>query len=107
MWSNGRVCPRCKETDTYESTHKTLPYRCRPCKRFFGVRNGTLMENSRLPYLTWVYAVYLELTSLKRISSMKLYRDIGVSQPTAWYMLQRICVAFGTERPHPLLDRSK
>ena len=65
------------------------------------------MENSRLPYLTWVYAIYLELTSLKGISGMKLYRDIGVSQPTARYMLQRIRVAFGTERPHPLLDRSK
>ena len=24
------------------------------------------------------------------VSSMKLYRDIGVSQPTAWFMLQRI-----------------
>ncbi|MXW46852.1 MAG: IS1595 family transposase [Gammaproteobacteria bacterium] len=101
MWPNGRVCPRCKGTDTHEATHKTLPYRCRTCKRFFSVRKGTLLENSRLPYLTWVYAIYLELTSLKGISSMKLHRDIGVSQPTAWYMLQRIREAFGTERPYP------
>ena len=103
IWPDGRVCPRCKGKDTVEATHKTLPYRCRPCNRFFSVRKGTLMENSRLPYLTWVYAIYLELTSLKGISSMKLYRDIGVSQPTAWYMLQRIREAFGTERPYPFL----
>ncbi len=25
LWPIGRVCPRCKETDTHESTHKTLP----------------------------------------------------------------------------------
>ena len=35
-------------------------------------------------------AIYLELTSLKSISSMKLSRDIGVSQPAAWFMLHRI-----------------
>ena len=99
IWPDGRVCPRCKGSDTVESTHKTLPYRCRPCNRFFSVRKGSLMENSNLPYLTWVYAIYLELTSLKGISSMKLHRDIGVSQPTAWFMLQRIRAAFGTKRP--------
>ena len=38
----------------------------------------------------WAIAIYLELTSLKSISSMKLHRDIGVSQPTAWFMLHRI-----------------
>ncbi len=100
VWPNGRVCPRCKGQNTYETTHKKLPYRCRPCKRFFGVRKGTLMENSKLSYRKWVYAMYLELTSLKGISSMKLHRDIGVRQPTAWFMLQRIRRAFGTERPY-------
>ena len=99
VWPNGRVCPRCKGQDTYEATHKKLPYRCRPCKRFFSVRKGTLMENSKLPFRKWVYAMYLELTSLKGISSMKLHRDIGVRQPTAWFMLQRIRAAFGTECP--------
>ena len=33
---------------------------------------------------------------------MKLYRTIGVSQPTAWFMLQRIRAAFGTDRPYPM-----
>ena len=39
--------------------------------------------------------VYLELTSLKGVSSMKLHRDIGVSQPTSWFMLHRIREAWG------------
>lgn len=78
MLPNGRACPRCKETDTHKSTHRTRPYRCRPSERFFGVPKGTHIENSRLLYLTWVPAIYLELTNLKGIYSMKLYRDIGV-----------------------------
>ena len=99
IWPDGRVCPRCKGSNTYEATHKKLPYRCRPCKRHFSVRKGTLLENSKLPYRKWVYAIYLEKTSLKGISSMKLHRDLGVSQPTAWFMLQRIREVFGSDQP--------
>lgn len=34
------------------------------------------------------------MTSLKGVSSMKLHRDIGVTQKTAWFMLNRIREAF-------------
>ena len=54
------------------------------------------MHMSRLPLRKWVFAIYLHLTSLKGVSSMKLHRDIGVSQPAAWYMLQRIREAWNS-----------
>ena len=38
----------------------------------------------------WALAIYLEITSLKSVSSMKLHRDIGVSQSTVWFMPHRI-----------------
>jgi len=38
----------------------------------------------------WCIAIYLCLTSLKSVSSMKLHRDIKVTQKTAWFMLMRI-----------------
>ena len=38
----------------------------------------------------WAVAIYLELTSLKGVSSMKLHRDLGISQKAAWFMLHRI-----------------
>ena len=41
------------------------------------------------------------LTSLKSVSSMKLKRDIGVSQPTAWSMLHRIREAWGADDDEP------
>ena len=55
------------------------------------------MAGSPLPLLTWLYAIYLDVTSLKGVSSMKLHRDLGVTQKTAWLMLQRIREAFSVE----------
>ncbi len=75
MWPDGPTCPRCDGQNVYEGTHKTMPYRCRPCKRFFSVRIGTLLAASNVPLLKWVYAVYIEMTSLKGVSSMKLHRE--------------------------------
>ena len=48
----------------------------------------------------WVFAIYLEMTSLKGVSSMKLHRDIGVTQKTAWFMLHRIREAWGEAREY-------
>ena len=48
------------------------------------------MQDSKVPLRKWAIAIYMHLTSLKGVSSMKLHRDIGVTQSTAWFMLQRI-----------------
>ena len=96
VWADGRYCPHCGSVNTSENGGKSeaRPYHCRDCKRHFSVRKGTVMEGSPLPYRKWVLAIYLHLTSLKGVSSMKLHRDIGVTQKTAWFMLQRIREAF-------------
>jgi len=94
IWPNGRVCPSCGSDRTCEASHKCMPYWCSGCRSYFSVRKGTLLENSRLSLRKWVYAIYLHMTSLKGVSSMKLHRDIGVTQKTAWFMLHRIRAAF-------------
>ena len=100
VWSSGeRHCPRCASLDTYECKHVKMPYRCRDCGKYFSVKTGTLMAGSPLPLKTWLYAIYLDCTSLKGVSSMKLHRDLGISQPTAWYMQQRIREAFAHVGP--------
>ena len=90
IWRNGRVCGHCGSKRTSEATHRSMPYRCKDCRSYFSVRTGTVLECSKISLRKWVYAIYLHVTSLKGISSMKLHRDIGVSQPAAWFMLQRI-----------------
>ena len=95
LWPDGKpVCPRWKGTNTYRGTHKTMPYRCRPCRRTFSVRSSTVLAHSRISLRKWVWALYLEVTDLKGAASMKLHRDIGVRQATAWFMLQRIGEGF-------------
>ena len=94
-WPNGRHCPRCGNTETAEVKNaKPMPYWCKPCQSYFSVRTGTSIESSRLPLRKWVFAVYLYVTSLKGVSSMKLHRDINVTQKTAWFMLHRIREAY-------------
>ncbi|MXX88584.1 MAG: IS1595 family transposase [Boseongicola sp. SB0677_bin_26] len=94
IWPDGRKCPYCKGDNTCESTHKKMPYWCTDCRMYFSAKKGTVMQGSPLPYRKWVLAIYLHMTSLKGVSSMKLHRDIGVTQKTAWFMLNRIREAF-------------
>lgn len=49
-----------------------------------------MIEGSKLPFRIGAFAIYLETTSLKSVSSMKLHRDLGISQKSAWSMLHRI-----------------
>ena len=90
-WPDGDLCClRCGSENVYRCKHKEMPFRCRDCKKYFSVKTGTSLQASNLPLRTWVWAIYLESTSLNGISSMKLHRDVGVTQTTAWFMLQRI-----------------
>ena len=90
-WPDGEpFCLRCGSDNVYRCKHKEMPFRCRGCKKYFSVKTGTAIQSSNLPLKTWVWAIYLEITALKGVSSMKLHRDLGVTQSTAWFMLQRI-----------------
>ena len=91
-WPNGeRCCGRCRSTNTYEVKNaKPMPYKCRDCGSYFSVRTGSMMESSRLPLRKWAFAVYLYVTNLKGVSSMKLHRDLEITQKTAWFMLHRL-----------------
>ncbi len=99
LWTTGRYCPHCGSLRTHDASHNNMPYRCSDCRGYFSVKTGTVMHDSKLPLRKWVFAIYLHLTSLKGVSSMKLHRDIGVSQPTAWFMLQRIRKAWEGDDP--------
>ena len=48
------------------------------------------MHGSKIGYRKWLFAVYAAAASLKGVSSMKTYRDLGVTQKTARFMNHRI-----------------
>ena len=92
LWLDGlAVCHRCNGTNTYEVNNgKPLPHKCRDCRRHFSVRYGTILERSHIPLRKWAIAIYLIAASLKDVSSMKLHRDLGITQKSAWHMLHKI-----------------
>ncbi len=52
------------------------------------------MQGSNIPLQKWVMAFYLMTTSLKGVSSMKIHRDLGITQKAAWYMIHRLRTAW-------------
>lgn len=48
------------------------------------------MHDSKLSLSAWAMAIYLIATNLKGVSSMKLHRDLGITQKSAWHLEHRI-----------------
>lgn len=99
VWKNGKaVCHRCNGTNTYEVRNgKPLPHKCRDCRKHFSFRHGTIFEGSHIPLRKWVIAIHLLAENPEGISSMKLHRELNITQKSAWYMLQRMRKAFTQE----------
>ena len=98
-WPDGATCPACGEGKRiYAHAAKKIGfYRCNACITDFTVRTGTIFERSKVPLHKWIYAMYLLVTSRKGISSLQLSKQIGVTQKTAWFMLQRLREACGSD----------
>ena len=67
-----------------------MPFHCSDCRKCISVRTNTLLQNSKLSLSTWAIAFYLYSTNLKGVSSMKLHRDLGITQKSAWHLAHRI-----------------
>ena len=102
IWPEGPHCPHCGSHNVQCGIkHKTMTHRCRDCedRPMFTLKTGTIMEGSKLSYQTWAIAVYLVTTSLKGVSSMKLHRDLEITQKSAWHLAHRIRKAFEVGNP--------
>ena len=104
-WPNGeRFCPDCGSLRySVVKSGRPMPYRCRDCRKHFSVRKGTVMQSSSLGLQKWAIALYQMSTGIKGTSSMKLHRDLGIRQSSAWFMMQRIREGFleGENLPMP------
>ena len=90
-WPDGVCCPLCGSVNVQSGAkHKTMPYRCRDCRVRFSARTGTALEASNKGFQVWGIAIYLLATNLKSVSSMKLSRDLKITQRTAWHLAHRI-----------------
>ena len=104
IWDGERYCPKCGGLKTSHAKHRYMPYFCNDCRSYFSVRTNTPMANSKIPLRKWAIGIYLCLTSLKSVSSMKLHRDLKIGQKAAWFMLHRIREAWASEDNGEMFD---
>ena len=96
LWKDGVRCPKCKAGERI-TTRKNGFYRCNACPLDFTIRTGTIFERSHVPLHKWRYAMYLLVTARKGISSLQLAKEIGITQKSAWFVLQRLREACGND----------
>ena len=96
-WPCGIRCVRCDGSNVTERANNQQRFWCKDCRRSFSVKTGTLMEGSNLTYSQWAIAFFLYSTNLKGVSSMKLHRDLGITQKAAWHMAHRIRQSWNNE----------
>ncbi len=91
VWPNGVICPTCGRSDvSWLANRKKWQCKSAHTKRQFSVKVGTIFEDSPLGLEKWLPAVWIITNSKNGVSSCELARSLGVTQPTAWFMLHRI-----------------
>lgn len=96
-WPNGVVCPTCGRTDVrFIATRKLWECKDKHPRRQFSIKVGTIFEDSPLGMDKWLPVVWLITNAKNGISSYEVARALGVTQKTAWFMLQRVRVAMTT-----------
>lgn len=87
-WPSGVQCG-CG-SDNVRRLSRGRYWQCRSCRKQFSLTSGTLMHGTKIPLRTWVIGIFIFTTSSKGVSARKMEQWLGVSYPTAWYMLHRI-----------------
>ena len=101
-WGGEPACCDCGSLNVQcGTTHPSQTHRCRDCRKFFSVTKGTAMERTKLGLRIWAIAIYLMSTELKGRASMKLRRDLGITQKAAWHLAHRLRQAWETNGTSP------
>ncbi|MBC6425093.1 MAG: IS1595 family transposase [Ekhidna sp.] len=88
-WEENIICPYCNSHEVV-SRPARKGHRCKKCRKDFTVKTGTIFEHSNIKLHKWLYAMYLFVTNRKGISSLQLSKELGMTQKSAWFLLQRL-----------------
>jgi transposase-like protein len=93
-WPSGPVCPKCSGTSHYYlATQKRWKCKNPKCAKQFTVKLGTIFEDSPIPLDKWLIALWMLVNCKNGISSYEVGRDLGITQKSAWFVLQRLRLA--------------
>lgn len=105
-WPEGFVCPGCQSRESLEI--RRALWRCMSCRREVSVTAGTIFQDSKLPLMLWIRAIWQVTAQKNGVSAMGLQRVLGLgSYKTSWtllHKLRRAMVRPGRERLHGLVE---
>jgi hypothetical protein len=87
-WKEDIISPFDENSKVYFC--KNHKYRCRNTGKYFNVKTNTIFHNSRIPLQKWFIAIWMLSNRKTKMTSVFLAKEIGITQKTAWYMMQRI-----------------
>ncbi len=86
------ICPRCSGKE-----HRFVKTRriwfCKACQKQFSLKVGTIFEDSPIGLDKWMTAFWMLCNCKNGVSSMEIHRTLGITQKSAWFMLQRLRLA--------------
>jgi transposase-like protein len=92
-WPDGKPkCPHCGSEDvSYLPNAKVYKCYAKPAhdKAKFSLKVGTIFEESPIGLEKWLPVMWMLVNCKNGVSSWEIHRAIGVTQKTAWFMLQR------------------
>ena len=94
-WADGKVlCPTCG-SDGVAWLPNARVYKCygKHPRQKFSLKVGTIFEDSPLGLDKWLPVMWLLVNGKNGVSSWEVHRSVGVTQKTAWFMLQRCRLA--------------
>jgi transposase-like protein len=93
-WKDGVVCPTCGSREvSFVPSRRVWQCKTRHPKCQFSIKVGTIFEDSPIGLDKWLTAMWMMANCRNGVSSWEIHRTLGVTQKSAWFMLQRIRLA--------------
>lgn len=100
----GLTCLFCESSNLHWQESKRL-WHCNSCGKRIGLRKGTVMENSKLPYRIWLTVLYLMMMTKKGYSAKEMQNILGHNRyEPIWLMMHKIRILMGKRDERYSLD---
>ncbi len=96
-WPDGIECPHCQSKREPMLLQPRRIFKCRDCRKQFSPKTGTIFEDSPLSLDKWLVTMWMVANCKNGVSSYEVHRAIGITQKSAWFMLQRLRLAMQDE----------
>lgn len=104
-WNGIVVSPFSQNSKVYHCSDGK--YKCRNSGKYFNAKTGTIFHNSRISLQKWFIAIWIMAIEKNTITSVEMAKQLGITQKSAWYMMQRIRDYFNLKKARANAPRKR